>query len=94
MEKVERRFSADIGVWHSKAVAAENCSQTSLASGICEVADWCNGKGFLPYLGAAGYLKRALGSRRGNTIDASSVPFALCAQGLRLGGAQNEIGSV
>ena len=87
MEKVQRRFGADIGVWHLKAVAAESCSQTSLASGICEVADWRNGKGSPPYLGAAGNLKRAAGSRRGNTIDASSAPFALCAQGFRLGAA-------
>ena len=56
MEKIQRRFGADIGAWLRKAVAEEGRSRGSLARGLCEVADWRNAKGKL----CLGSARRAL----------------------------------
>lgn len=61
MEKLRRRFSADIGAWFRKAAVEEGRSRRSLARGLCVAADLANAKGklclasarrALPYLAA------------------------------------------
>lgn len=47
MEKLQRRFGADIGAWLRKAVAEEGCTRGSLACGLCKAADWRNATGKL-----------------------------------------------
>ena len=39
MEKLQRRFGADIVAWFRAAVAEEGRTRGSLAQGLCEVAD-------------------------------------------------------
>ena len=47
MDKLQRRFGAKIVGWFREAVAEEGCSRSSLAEGLCEIANWCNAKGKL-----------------------------------------------
>ena len=47
MEKLQRRFGAEIGAWLRQAVTEEGCSRGSLARGLCEAMDWRNAKGKL-----------------------------------------------
>ena len=76
MEKIQRRFGADIGAWFRKAVAEEGCTRHSLARGLCETADWRNAKGDL-CLGSARSALPALAADLGVELPkARAAPAA------------------
>ena len=69
MEKIQRQFGADIGVWLRTAVAEEGYTRGSLAHSICEFADWLAQRegGALPRLSA----RPALAADQGLPLPAS-----------------------
>ena len=85
IEKLQRRFGADIAAWFRTAVAEEGRMRGSLARGLCEFADWRNAKGYLCLASARGGVHPPHRQREGGVGWSSEFGTRLRQFGLRNG---------